>query len=1284
MSERFIQIYIFFRKRRLLFYLFIGTLLLTIVFLATKIKVKEDITGISGSISNPGKFNEVVSHVGVTDKLIILLSLEDSSSKADPEKLIFYAKDLIDSLNRHFDSTYIKGIIGNVKDSSLNSMLDLFYDHLPIYLDENDYRKIDSLLSPTSIHSALEQDFKNLVSPAGFALKKVILRDPIGLTYDALNKLKSIQTGDNFTIIDGFLITKDHKNLLLFITPANQSSETYRNEKLLQGVDDFLAKISAVSKPKIQGRYFGAIAFAVGNAHQVKKDILLTLIIALVLIFLLIGWYFKSIKIPFLGFLPAIFGGGLALSILYLIKGTVSIISLGIGSVILGLIVDYALYIITLFQKKGDLVRVLKEMTLTIFLCSLTTAGAFLCLIFLNSSVLNDLGLFAALSVMGAAFFALIILPHFLNQHDLRMNKGNRTFIDHVGTFSFDKSKVIIILLIVALGTSIFFISDVRFEDDMMSLNFIPDKLKSIEKDLDRITGASLKTIYIVSTGKIMDDALRTQERIHNNIENLSGSCVIRGITGCEKLLLSDSLQKIRIQRWYNFWTKQRIASVEAEINKTKKEIHFSNDAFDLFYNQLTRNYTVLNPVEIKMLTSGILSDYIYETKHLSMITTIVKVRQEDKKEVYRAFEGKPGIVVFDKQLLTNHFVADVKHDFDLLVKLSMIFVTFLLLLSFGRIETGLTTALPMFASWFLTLGFMGLTGIRFNIFNIIVSSFIFGLGVDYSILMMRGMLFEYRYNTKEIASYKISIFLSAATTLFGVGALFFALHPALNSIALVSVFGIISVVLVSYTFQPLFIRWFLLNRLKRGSYPVTLRIFIKTFITWGNIVLVAIFQVIIGGLIFLLYPGSKRKKQYVFHWLFCQLCKVYIFLTFPTNRKLYNPYGEDFSKPAVIISNHQSLIETPAFLRLHPKIIILTNEWVWNSPLFGPVARLASFFNAERGIDSILVQLKAKVNEGYSILVFPEAHRYIDNRIHRFHRGAFYLAEKLQVDILPIVVFGTGEFLGRGEFWGRPTGMRMKILKRVIINESDIDSTYSERSKHFRRFYSSEYAKFMAQEGTGKYYRNKLLLNYIFKGPVLEWYLRIKLTIEKDYQPYNELIPREGEILDLGCGYGFVSYMLNLTSPSRRIIGVDNDEEKIRVATNGFLKNTNVNFFCEDITRYTFEKKDAIILNDVLHYLSPGKQEELLLNCFEKLNSGGIILIRDADSKEEERHRRTKLTEVLSTRILRFNRITSEAKELYFTSLEDIKRIVNHEGLKMEVIHEAKHTSNFLLIIRK
>ena len=746
MSARFIQIYFFFRKRRFLFYLFLGTLLIAILFFASRIKVQEVITGISGSGGNPGKFETVVNHVRFNDKLIIRLSLADTAAKADPESLIHYAKDLTDSLTCRFDSTYIKGITGNITDSSISASTDFFYDHLPVYLDEDDYRKIDSMLIPASIHSAIEKDYIDLLSPAGFALKKMILRDPLGLTYLAMNKLKSLRAGDGFEVVDGFILTRDRKNLLLFITPANPATETSRNEKLLEGVDEILVKISAVNKPAIRGQYFGAIAFASGNAHQIKKDICLTLVIALCLIFLLIGWYFRSWKIPLLGFLPALFGGGLALAILYLLKGTVSAISLGIGSVILGLIVDYALYIITLFRKKGDMVVVLKEMTLTIFLCSLTTAGAFLCLVFLRSSVLHDLGLFAALSVAGAAFFALVILPHFLNQNDLKKNSIPDNIIDHVAAFSFEKSRVFIVLLLVMTVVSIFFLSKVRFEDDMLALNFVPGKLKVMEKDLDRITGASLKTIYLVSTGQVIDDALRTQERMQKDLSGLRSSGVIHSISGSADLLFSDSLQRARIQRWNDFWTEQRRDLLEKEVKRSAADFRFRENTFEPFFQHTKKNFPILSQAETKTLISGMLSDYISETGDLSMITTLVKVRQEDKKEVYKALEGRPGIVVFDKQILANHFIADLKHDFSLLVRLSMIFVTLLLLLSFGRIETGLTTALPMFASWLLTLGFMGMTGIRFNIFNIIVSSFIFGLGVDYSILMMRGLLFEFRY----------------------------------------------------------------------------------------------------------------------------------------------------------------------------------------------------------------------------------------------------------------------------------------------------------------------------------------------------------------------------------------------------------------------------------------------------------------------------------------------------------------------------------------------------------
>ncbi len=107
-------------------------------------------------------------------------------------------------------------------------------------------------------------------------------------------------------------------------------------------------------------------------------------------------------------------------------------------------------------------------------------------------------------------------------------------------------------------------------------------------------------------------------------------------------------------------------------------------------------------------------------------------------------------------------------------------------------LKPDLIAAVPMFLSWLWTLGFMGIFDIKFNIINIIVSTFVFGLGVDYSILMMRGLLLEYRFGRREMTSYRTSIFLSGFTTIVGVGVLILARHPSLHSIALISVVGLL------------------------------------------------------------------------------------------------------------------------------------------------------------------------------------------------------------------------------------------------------------------------------------------------------------------------------------------------------------------------------------------------------------------------------------------------------------------------------------------------------------
>jgi 2-polyprenyl-3-methyl-5-hydroxy-6-metoxy-1,4-benzoquinol methylase len=243
--------------------------------------------------------------------------------------------------------------------------------------------------------------------------------------------------------------------------------------------------------------------------------------------------------------------------------------------------------------------------------------------------------------------------------------------------------------------------------------------------------------------------------------------------------------------------------------------------------------------------------------------------------------------------------------------------------------------------------------------------------------------------------------------------------------------------------------------------------------------------------------------------------------------------------------------------------------------------------------------------------------------------------------------------------------------------------NNYSEKTKQVRLYYQEEYFKFKTKHNTPAYNALNLRLNYLFKGPVLEWYLRVKMILENNFDSYCKLLPTKGEILDLGCGYGYISYMLKLTSDERIITGVDYDEKKITIAKHGYLKNDRITFIKADVTEYKITSMDGFLFGDVLHYLPYDKQESLLKDCIKNLNPGGVILIREGNADKEKRHKRTKFTEFFSTKIIRFNKTQDGNGKLYFTSARKLIRIAEEYGLSFEIIDQKRMTSNNFFIMR-
>lgn len=693
----------------------------------------------------------------------------------------------------------------------------------------------------------------------------------------------------------------------------------------------------------------------------------------------------------------------------------------------------------------------------------------------------------------------------------------------------------------------------------------------------------------------------------------------------------------------------------------------------------LDKKFTVSNSAAIEELRKNFLDDYITEKPYKTTVVTLIKVLPESKAAVYKAFENDPNITVLDKQYLATRFVNIINNDFTSIAIMTSLLVFFVLLIMYGRLELTLVSFIPMFISWVWILGIMSITGLQFNIINIIISALIFGLGDDYSLFIMDGLLQEYKTGRRNLSSFKSSILLSAITTIAGLGVLIFAKHPALQSIALISIVGIGCVVIMSQILIPYFFAILITNRVQRQLAPWTLTNFHKSTFAFSLFISVSIFFTVLGRIF--VHINVNEKGKYVYHFLISKACKFLMVVMVNVKKKIINPLQENFHKPAVIICNHQSSLDIVALLSLYPKILMFTNDKKWNAPFFGPVIRMADYFPAEQ-VDQHLNKIADRIAQGYSIVIFPEGTRSEDGTIKRFHKGAFYLAEKLNIDILPILIHGTDYTLTKKDALLKDGIVTLKFLPRIATADTNYGNGYAEKSKNIARYFRAAFNTLKIETEKPSYFREKLIYNYIYKGPLVEWYMRIKTKLENNYQPFHQLVPAQGAILDIGCGYGFMAYMLYFTANSRTITGIDYDEEKIDTANNCFDKPSTLNFVHTDVLNFDFQQYDAIIMADILHYLPAADQKLVIEKCIDHLKDGGKIIIREGNKEAALKHKRTELTEYFSTRLFKFNKTV--ATGLSFLSAGILKEIAQTKGLTYQQISDSNITSNTIFILQK
>ncbi|WP_241331114.1 MMPL family transporter [Chryseobacterium arthrosphaerae] len=1142
------------------------------VFFASKINFEEDINQIIPKNEKSDLTAKVLKQLNFSDKIIVIIenkSNEDSFQLSETADTFLQKTEPLQK--------YISSVQGKVNDDEISETFDFVSQNLPLFLNTEDYREIDRKIRKDSIAGQVENNYISLASPTSLVTKEFIKKDPLGLTFLGIRKLNALNISKDFKLEDSYIVTKDGKNLLLFIDPKNKSNDTKANEFFVDQLNIIKDSLNKQFKGKTEISYFGSPVIAVANAQQIKKDIQNTVVISMTVLLVLLIYYFRNFFTPIIVFLPTVFSVLLALLVLYFIKDKISAISLSVGAILIGITIDYALHILTHYKHNNNIEELYKEITQPIILSSATTAVSFLCLVFVRSEALKDLGLFAAITVILSSFTALIIVPQLYKPKEKGENL-NTNFIDKIGSYPYEKNKPLIIGCSVIILACLFGFRHVGFNEDIGDLNYIPKELKISEAKLQKLSDITSKSIYTISYGNSEEEALARNSELSSFLEKEKKQGKILSYNSIGSVVLSEKDQQKKIEEWNNFWNGNKKNETISELIGNGNKLGFNSSAFDNFNQVLNKNYTTLSLKDYEKVKALQISEFMSNENGFYTVSNVVKVDETKRDAFIKDIEKKHDALAIDRQQMNENFLGLLKRDFNTLINYSLLAIILTIIVFFRNFELTILTMFPIVLTGVVTAGILYFLGLELNIFSTVVCTLVFGVGDDFSIFLTQAMQKEHTTGKNELPTYRISIILAVFTTILSIGSLIFAKHPALHSLALVALIGMFSVIVITSTLYPFWFRFFITNRAKKGLSPITLRLFLSavfSFLYYG-----------LGGMIFsafgsLFIKNTKGRTLDIIKLILARFLTSVLYSNPFVRKRVIRNTAEDFSKPAVIIANHTSFLDTLAIAMATHKIIYLVNDWVYQSPVFGKLVRALGFYPVSQGIENGMEKLKEKIDQGYSLVVFPEAERSYTNDVKRFHKGAFYLAEQFNLDVLPLYIHGNSEVLPKGDFIIYDGSITVKVGNRISREDMSFGKNYSERTKKINAYYREEFAQLRKEIEDENYFKKMLFLSFLYKDTDVVKEVKKDFNANKSvYFELNKHISNDATILHIADDYGQKDVLLTLYQAGRRIFSlIKNDDKRATAAHNYLVKRRKIHYI-EELSEIN-KNIDVLLVSD-------------------------------------------------------------------------------------------------------
>jgi 1-acyl-sn-glycerol-3-phosphate acyltransferase len=145
--------------------------------------------------------------------------------------------------------------------------------------------------------------------------------------------------------------------------------------------------------------------------------------------------------------------------------------------------------------------------------------------------------------------------------------------------------------------------------------------------------------------------------------------------------------------------------------------------------------------------------------------------------------------------------------------------------------------------------------------------------------------------------------------------------------------------------------------------------------------------------------------------------------------------------KPYIFVSNHASMFDIPTvFVALKGKVNIVFKKELTYVPIWGWALRYGHFImidrlNPRKAMASI-ERAAQSIRKGNSVILFPEGTRTLDGKLQSFKRGAFSLAAKAGVPVVPLTINGTYTIMPKGTVNIKSANISVVLGKPISTSE--------------------------------------------------------------------------------------------------------------------------------------------------------------------------------------------------------------------------------------------------------